>query len=583
MSKKVKLIDNILDHTDDGVIVIGMDGVIQSTNNEALKILGYSEIDLVGRHYESVFTDNESHQSFIKFIADGLQKEIEYHLEEITFVKPNGQSANLKVSTSLLSGKDAIARFARKKSLVIFIKPAREKSAITSYNEEIVRLQEEVKRLKERNKELQKLFSRFDLLRISIAGIIFLVFLAIINYSKSSVQIFPKQIIPNVKQVKQERIVQARLDTLMKEIQLSGIIEPFNKVVIAAQTSGKVVKRNFAEGDYVAKGTILYQMDTKELAKNVRSARVKYMSLLEEYNKLKNWETSLEVMQAKRSFEIAKISLNNERKKLSETKKLFEKGIIPRVEYDQALTAYKKAQYDYENAKQTLESKMDKGSPEKLEMLQLKLSNAKQELDEIEARYEATLIRAPVSGIVMLPVSSNGQLGSFKNEGDMVNDGDLVAAIGATDSYTINSSIGELSVKYVKENQNVLVTGPAFKNVMLQGRVDWVPENAVLKGGFRYYPVRISITDVPDSVRKEIRLGMYAQAFIQVQRLEGVVTVPIEAIYENNGQDVVYVRTEEDHFESRPVQVGYTDLTRIVIKDGLEPGEEVVIGDVSGS
>jgi len=102
-------------------------------------------------------------------------------------------------------------------------------------------------------------------------------------------------------------------------IRLSGVLEPHSKVTIDAQTSGRVVKRNFNEGDYVQKNQILYQMDTKELAKNVRSARVKYIELLEEYNDLSKWDSSLVVMQAQRKFALSKISLNNEKKKLAET------------------------------------------------------------------------------------------------------------------------------------------------------------------------------------------------------------------------------------------------------------------------
>lgn len=444
-------------------------------------------------------------------------------------------------------------------------------------------LKSENEKLKTKIKELESVFSKLDFIKILAAGFICLVFLFATLYSRNTITIFPlPKTVSTDKQVV-ERIALAKRDTMERYIRLSGVLEPHSKVTVAAQTSGRVVMRNFNEGDYVQKNQILYQMDTKELAKNVRSARVKYIELLEKYNDLSKWDSSLVVMQARRKFGLSKISLNNEKKKLDETKKLFDKGIIPRVEYEQALTTYKKTQYDFEDAKQALETELEKGNEQAIEVLRLKLSNAKEELDEIEARYEATLIRAPLSGIVMLPETSSGEKGSFKNEGDMVKDGDLVATIGATDSYIIRTNVGELSINYFKRDQNVIIGGPSLGNVRLEGKVEWIATNASTNGGMHYFPIRVSISDVPDNIRQMIRLGMIVQATIHLDEFVDVITIPIEAVSEKAGKNVVLVEDENGEYSERKVVVGYSDRKRIIINEGLVEGDRVVIREIKKS
>jgi len=253
------------------------------------------------------------------------------------------------------------------------------------------------------------------------------------------------------------------------------------------------------------------------------------------------------------------------------------------VEYEQALTAYKKAQYDFEDAKQALETELEKGNEQALEVLRLRLSNAKEELDEIEARYEATLIRAPLSGIVMLPESSSGEKGSFKNEGDMVKDGDLVATIGATDTYIIRTNVGELSINYFKPGQKVIIGGPSLGHVKLEGKVEWIATNASTEGNLHYFPIRVSISDVPDNIRRMIRLGMIVQATIHLDEFVDVITIPIEAVSEKDGKNVVLAKNENGDYTVREVVVGYSDHKKIIINEGLVEGDEVIIREIKKS
>jgi HlyD family secretion protein len=580
--KKTNLVDKLLKHSGDGIMVISQDGLIVSANAEALDILGFSEDELIGKSYYWFFFNQTPNQKLGELINDGFHKAQEHLLVDTSYVSPGGAEKKAKISTALLTGRESGRKTSDKEMLMIFIQageravPASASAPDYDRWKDIQNLEKELTNVKKQNEQFKFLLGRFDALKIAAVVIVFLVFVYALFLSKDNIQIFSTTNTAITEEGTQERVIVAELDSFSVDINLSGVIEPYNKVTIAAQTSGKVVRRTFNEGDNVEKNDILYQMDTKDLARNVRTARINYIELLERHDELASWDSSLAVMQAKRKFALSKIAMNDEKKKLQETKKLFEKGIIPKMEYEKGLTSYKSAEFDFENAQQSLASEVDKGNTDRLEVLRLKLSNAKEELDEVEARYEATLIRASVAGIVMLPEDENAKIGKFKSEGDMVHDGDLVATIGATESYLINTAIGELNVKNIVVDQLVDITGPGFQNICLHGHVDWIAPKASIEGANRFYPIRIDV-DVPDSLESEIRLGMYAELSIHVNSYNDIVTVPIEAIKFIDGKENLYILLEEDEIEERPIQVGYSTKDKIAVTEGLVPGEKVLI------
>ena len=584
--KKTNLVDKLLKHSGDGIMVISRDGLIVSANAEALDLLGFSEDELFGKSYSWFFFNQTPNEQLGELINDGFHKSHEYLLVETRYVSPGGAEQKVKISTALLSGGESGRKSSEKEVLMIFFQAEANAAPALPVNgdydkwQNIRNLEKELAHVKKQNEQFKFLLGRFDALKIAAVGIVFLVFAYALFLSRDSIKLFPNANTMISEEGTQDRVYVAGLDSMSVDINLSGIIEPYNKVTLAAQTSGKVVRRTFKEGDAVEKDAILYQMDTKDLSRNVRTARVNYIELLERYNELAGWDTSLAVMQSKRTFALSKIALNDEKKKLQETKKLFEKGIIPKVEYEKGLTAYKKAEFDFENAQQSLNSELDKGNPDRLQVLQLKLSNAKEELDEIEARYEATLIRAPVSGVIMPPEDENGKPGKFKSEGDMVHDGDLVATIGATESYLINTAVGELNVKNIAIGQEVDITGPGFQGFYLHGHVDWIAPNADIDGPSRYYPIRINIIDVPDSLKSNIRLGMYAKVSIHVKSFNNIVTVPIEAVKFVDGEERLFILNEDGEVEERPIELGYSTKDRIAVIEGLAPEEHVLVSSV---
>ena len=86
-------------------------------------------------------------------------------------------------------------------------------------------------------------------------------------------------------------------------------------------------------------------------------------------------------------------------------------------------------------------------------------------------------------------------------------------------------------------------------------------------------PGEHSMTDVL------LRPGLLGQAEIIVQKIPNVLYLPQQAIFEKNGQDVVFVRVG-DRFEPHPVKLGGRTESQIAVLEGVKEGDTVALIDM---
>lgn len=75
-----------------------------------------------------------------------------------------------------------------------------------------------------------------------------------------------------------------------------------------------------------------------------------------------------------------------------------------------------------------------------------------------------------------------------------------------------------------------------------------------------------------------LRPGLLADVEIQVEKLSDVIHVPAQAVFQKNGQYLVYVQ-KKGKYEPRPVQLVKQSESMMVIASGVQPGEVVAMAD----
>ena len=86
-----------------------------------------------------------------------------------------------------------------------------------------------------------------------------------------------------------------------------------------------------------------------------------------------------------------------------------------------------------------------------------------------------------------------------------------------------------------------------------------------------YIPVTFSFDNAADVVA-----GSFAEVWLLAAEREGVLSLPVEALTEEQGVYFVYVQLDEDCYRKQAVTTGATDGERVEITAGLTDGERVV-------
>jgi multidrug efflux pump subunit AcrA (membrane-fusion protein) len=75
-----------------------------------------------------------------------------------------------------------------------------------------------------------------------------------------------------------------------------------------------------------------------------------------------------------------------------------------------------------------------------------------------------------------------------------------------------------------------------------------------------------------------VKVGATARVQVRTGARATGVVVPASAVLDEDGRPIMYVQVDGEAFEKRMVRVGGQDGDRVLILDGIKPGERVVTG-----
>jgi multidrug efflux pump subunit AcrA (membrane-fusion protein) len=193
-----------------------------------------------------------------------------------------------------------------------------------------------------------------------------------------------------------------------------------------------------------------------------------------------------------------------------------------------------------------------------LEIRQKELQIAQKE--DIRNKLE---IRSPIAGTVAW---------IWANPGMKVQAGQSIGSIFDNSRMNLNIMIDELDVVNVREGQEATITVEALPGKSWKARVLRVDMMGHTEGGFAQYGCFLEVEGTG-----ELKPGMTANVSIFVDEKKGVLLIPIEAVYEEDGEARVDVLTEKGP-ESVPVKIGLCNDRWAEVVAGLEEGQVVITG-----
>lgn len=325
-------------------------------------------------------------------------------------------------------------------------------------------------------------------------------------------------------------IISPEVKTIQKKIVITGKVEPRNEVAIKPQISGIIDEIYKKEGDLVKVGDVI--------------AKVK---VIPDINQLNSGESRVNN---------AKISFDQEKANFERMETLYQSKVVSKEMYEQALTAYRRAEEELQNAEESLEI-------------------IKKGISQRTAQYSNTLIKATVNGMILnIPV----KVGNSVIQSNNFNDGTTIATIANMKDLIFVGKVDETEIGKIKVNDPVILTIGAMQDAKLGARLEYIAPKGSTESGTTLFEIKAAID--PTEENTLIRSGYSANGEIIVQKADSVLAIPEYCIEYQNDSTFVYVETdnpekEQSKFEKKAVKIGISDGFFVQIIEGVNKDTKI--------
>ena len=332
---------------------------------------------------------------------------------------------------------------------------------------------------------------------------------------------------------------------VQKVVNVTGEVRAIELVTVGAQVSGEIEKLYVSIGQNVKKGDLIAEIDSTTQQNEVYINKAR----LESYNAQLN---------------AAQVSLKVAEKQYKRMQSLKKKNAASDEDLENAEDAYETAKSKVTELESTIKE------------TEISLSTA-------ETNLGYTKITAPLDGtIVSVPVKQGQTINAAMDTPAIVQIADL-------SQMEILIEISEGDISNIKPGVKVTYSILADLNDVYETTLRSIDPGLTLLTNNEYTEVVESSEAiyyygrliVPNPEGK-LRIGMTTQNVIYVESAENVLTVPVTAIKNNNGQKYVDVLTPKG-VQQRTIITGVSDGLNVEVKQGVVEGDEIVLAQMSSA
>lgn len=343
----------------------------------------------------------------------------------------------------------------------------------------------------------------------------------------------------------------ASIRQMSNTLRYSGEIEPIKESVVIANTDGVISQLQFKFGEEVKAGSKLLELKSSQLQKNFDETLTAYLK--------------------------AKDALAVEKAKFIGSEKLWAEGLIAKNTYDADKSTLYSSELSFVQAKNKLKILIDsKQINRKQGLLDLNLADIDKVKAALSQHTDKTIVTAPISGVVLLPPKTDSE--KQIHLGSHVKDNDVLALIGDLNGFLVHVKVPEVDVDKLTVGMNAQVTGVSFQGQTLQGEVVQVNAQALsgtASSGLPQFGATIAVKQVPEQVKRHLRIGMSADIAIPLSGKKALV-VPTKALH-HDALSTWVNKKNGSNCVKQFVTTGQPSATDVTILSGLKAGDEVCL------
>ena len=399
----------------------------------------------------------------------------------------------------------------------------------------------------------------------------------------------------------------------------SGEVKPKTYTNLGANAQGRVMELMVKEGDHVRHGQVVARIESIQATADVEQQRATIASAEADSTAseagLKVQDDTIRTQRAtidrtKADLELAKI--NNDR-----YEQLYKAGIAPKSDFDQRKSTYDSQVAGLREAELRLDQLISQRAQTvaQLQSTQRRVTQAQAGLTRLADILEKHDVVTPLDGIVTtLPV----QIGETVVPGIQNSAASSIMTVADMSIVTAEVHVDETDIVNLKIGQKADVTIDAIPDRTFSGHVTEIGNEAILRSTGQVasssatssteakdFKVVVQLDDPPG----EVRPGLSCTAKIVTATRKDVLNIPIQALTvrqqgdlddaaaaknkrKDNGQAPIDVadqkrRREEvtgvfvvvnQKAEFRKLDTGITGSTDVEVLNGVQPGDQIVVG-----
>ncbi|MCJ8328413.1 MAG: efflux RND transporter periplasmic adaptor subunit [Lentisphaeria bacterium] len=418
-----------------------------------------------------------------------------------------------------------------------------------------------------------------------------------------------------------------------------GTLEAQQKVTVTSKVHGhRRVIFLIEEGKIVKKGELLIELDSAQLIeqltereirvaskessfiqakenlairKSLNISEIKNAELDKEFAKidlLKYVESDwpIELKKAEADIAIAEEELIQSKDKLAWTEKLFEKGYATKSELQSDKLIVKRRALTFDQTKELAKKKKKYDHPQRLKRLKSDSETQTEELARVRLRAKAELARYEANfkeqesqykkelarlkwekekiALTKIYAPQDGLIVYYKRrhrepieKGSMVWERQSLINLPDTSKMKVIVKIHESRINQIKVGQHAYISIDALPDVKLKGEVSKISplpdQSHWMNPNLKVYSADVIITD---ALPAGLKPGLSVKTEIIIDKLESVMSIPIQAVFTENSKQYVYIKSgfAQDKIE---VTVGEYNDVFIEVLTGLKENDMVLL------
>ncbi len=349
-------------------------------------------------------------------------------------------------------------------------------------------------------------------------------------------------------------------ETLVSTLITNGKVEPLTYAAVRVDTAGLVVNLPVKEGQRVAKGALLAELNAPGLQAQLTAALARVEQAKADLDNIERGGRKSDLAEIESGMERAKLDHEAAVRDYNALRRLEEKQAATREQVASARGKLRQTEIEIESLgrkRAALVVSSDRAVAE------AKLRDAEASVQLARQRIAGTSIHSPLAGVLYsLPI----------RQGAYLNLGDLVGNVGVLDRLRVRVYVDEPELGRVAVGLPVNITWDAAPGQHWKGTVEQMPI-AIQPLGTR------QVGEVPCTIENpghELVPGTNVNAEIQASVVAGALTIPKEAL-RRDAAGFGALTLAGDSVRWRAVKAGASSISRVQILEGAAEGDAVAL------